>query len=73
MLEYKYLIEVNSKDVIKHDMKKWLPDAFEIYNKLAEHMVKINMRDSDIKREFGKIDKAIDAIVKIANRKGYFK
>ena len=56
----------------KLDMKIWLTEAFEKYNDLLEHMAKINVRDSEIKNEWKKVDDAIDAIIEISNKKGYF-
>ena len=69
----KYLEEVRIEDIQKADMKKWLTSAFDMYNNLMEHMTKINVRDSDISKEWKKVDKAFDSIIKISNRKGYFK
>jgi hypothetical protein len=68
MANPKIMIEIE-----KANMKFWLSKAFKMYNDLAEHMAKINIRDSKIKKEWEKIDDAIDNIVDISNKKGYFK
>jgi hypothetical protein len=54
------------------DMNRFLRNAIDEYNKLMTSMVAINVRDSDIKREWKKVDKAFDKIMEIANKKDYF-
>ncbi len=61
------------EDVQRADMKKWLSATFNKYNESLQYMAKVNIRDDDISKEWKKIDKAIDNISRIANKKGYFK
>lgn len=67
--------EIRIKEAIDFDpgMPGWLQTAFDKYNDLMEHMAKVNIRDDQIAKEWKKVDKAFDNIIKISNKKGYFK
>ncbi len=60
-------------DMQRKDMGKWLKTAFDKYNDLMEFMAKVNIRDDQISKEWKKVDKAFDNILKITNKKGYLK
>jgi len=60
------------KEMERKKMGNWLNDSFEKYNDLMDAMAKINIRDTDIAKEWKKVDKVFDNIIKIANKKNYF-
>ena len=60
------------KEMERKKMGNWLNESFEKYNDLMDAMAKINIRDEDIAKEWKKVDKVFDNIIKIANKKNYF-
>lgn len=54
-----------NKDIIVKSFKEFA----EKFNELQDSVVKINVRDEDIKKEWNKIESSIDRIMKIFNKK----
>lgn len=59
------IVQKINKDIIVKGFK----DFAERFNSLQDAVVKINVRDADIKKEWDKIESSIDRIMKIFNKK----